>query len=503
MADRPVLMGLDLGTTNIKALAFDQHGVTLSEASLPTPVHPSGEDHAHYEPEEIWRATASAIRSALDGLGPNDHVVGIAAGSVGEAAVPIDADGRPTHPAIAWFDKRTEPQCRALVKRMGGREMAAITGLATEPIFGIFKLKWIQENAPDAYARTRTWLNMADYAAFRLCGVAASDYSLASRTYALDLAKLEWSDTMISEAGVDGTIFPPLCASGTALGTISADAAAATGLPRDCVVSPGGHDHVCGALAAGVLHEGATLNSMGSAEFVLNLLEGCPDDFEATDLGMDHGVLVTEVAHYFRAAGCRTSGVAVDWAKHLFGGDGPEGLAQVATQAAPGSGGVRFLPHLRYATPPYGSKPATGVFWGLHPAVTRADMCRAILEGLAFDTQCLIDAMASLPAGSQPTQIRAIGGSTRNDLFMAIKAAMAPCPLVVLSQPEAVSQGAAIFAGVAAGVYADARAGVAAIAKEVREVPRDSELTEAYRELFSEKAISDLRRAVALSQRSP
>ncbi len=503
MAERPVLMGLDLGTSSIRALAFDEGGNMLAEGSVRTPVHHSGEDHAHYEPDETWQAVVQAIRGALAGLGPGDRVVGIAAASIGESAVPVDGDGRPTHPAIAWFDKRTEPQCRALAERIGGKEMAAITGLSVEPIFGIFKMKWIQENAPEAYARTETWLNMADYAAYRLCGVAATDYSLASRTYALDMARLEWSDVMIEEAGVRADLFPPLRPSGTALGSLTEEAVAATGLPRDCVVSPGGHDHVCGALAAGAFHEGIKLNSMGSAEFVLDMLDGCPDSFASTDLGLDHGVFVTEAANYFRAAGCRTSGVSVDWGTDLLGLDDPDALARVAREAPAGCGGVRYLPHLRYTTPPYGSGPATGVFWGLHPAVGKAEMCRAILEGLAFDTQCLIDAMAALPASVAPSEIRVIGGSTRNDMLMEIKAAMAPCRFVVLTQPEAVSQGAAILAGVAAGVYADTGAGVAAMATEGREVTRNPVLAEAYQRFFTKEAMAGYEQAVALSREKP
>jgi len=503
MAERPVLMGLDLGTSSIRAMAFDEHGDSLSHGSMPTPVHRTGEDHAHYDPDEIWQAVVAAIRAALAGLEPDDRVVGVAAASVGESAVPIDADGRPTHPAIAWFDKRTEPQCRALAERIGGEEMAAITGLSVEPIFGIFKMKWIQENAPEAYGRARTWLNMADYAAYRLCGIAATDFSLASRTYALDLAKLEWSDVMVREAGVDASLFPPLSPSGAALGTLTPEAAEATGLPRDCLVAAGGHDHICGSLAAGAFHEGVTLNSMGSAENLLCVLEACPSDFDATALGFDHGVLVTDVAHYFRLAGCRTSGVSVEWGKALFGADGADGLNRLAENAAPGSSGVRFLPHLRFATPPCLSKPATGIFWGLNPDVSRADMCRAILEGLAFDTQRLIDAMAELPGGAPPAEIRTIGGSTRNDLLMTIKAALAPCPTVVLSQPEAVSQGAAILAGVAAGIYPNADAGVKAIAIEGREVPRDPGLTAFYGVLYRDAVMPDYEKAMALSRQTP
>ena len=128
----------------------------------------------------------AALRQAIEQIDDSTRIAGLAVASVGEAGVPLDAEGTPTHPAIAWFDTRPEAECRELENRIGADTVSRSAGCAPSPMFGLCKLLWLKAQAPDAYGRTRRWLNMADYLAWRLSGVAATDYSLASRTLALD-----------------------------------------------------------------------------------------------------------------------------------------------------------------------------------------------------------------------------------------------------------------------------------------------------------------------------
>ena len=171
----------------------------------------------------------------------------------------LDAAGQETGPAIAWFDKRTRAEVALIAARIGVDRLFAISGLAPNPIFGLCKLLWHRRHRPDAFARTAKWLNVADYLAWRLCGEMATDYSLACRTYALDISALAWSDEVLGAMEVDASLMAPLLASGRRLGTVGAAAAAATGLPRHCVVTVGGHDHVVGALAADAMRPGVLL----------------------------------------------------------------------------------------------------------------------------------------------------------------------------------------------------------------------------------------------------
>ena len=193
MADQPLLAGIDIGTTNIKAVIFEPTGSVVAGASVSTPIHYPQPGWAYYDPTELWQAAVTVLRQATDQIADTGRIVSVAVASAGEAAVPLDAQGRPTYDAIAWFDQRTQPQTEWLAHAIGQDRLFEISGLSLQPIFGLCKLLWIKENQPEAFARTVRWLNLADYIAYKLCGVPATDYSLASRTLVLDLQKLQFN----------------------------------------------------------------------------------------------------------------------------------------------------------------------------------------------------------------------------------------------------------------------------------------------------------------------
>ena len=195
MNAEPLLIGADVGTTNIKVVAFDRNGRAEEAASSPTPTRYPGPGRADHDPEELWRSFAATLRRVMKRIEDPGRVASIAVASMGEAAVPLDTGGGPTSDMISWFDGRAGPQAERLGRVVGRDRIFGLTGLSLQPIFGLCKLLWLKENDPDAYSRTATWLNVADYMAFRLCGVAATDYSLASRTLALDLHNLRWAES--------------------------------------------------------------------------------------------------------------------------------------------------------------------------------------------------------------------------------------------------------------------------------------------------------------------
>src|SRR5215218_10520025 len=299
MTAGPLLIGADVGTTNIKVVAFDRSGRAAVHASTPTPTHYPRPGRAHYDPEELWQVFAATLRKVTGQLDDAGRVASIAVASMGEAAVPLDADGRPTHDIIAWFDGRAQPQAERLDRTFGRDRLFGVTGLSLQPIFGLCKLLWLKENEPEAYSLTATWLNVADYMAFRLCGVAATDYSLASRTLALDLHGLRWAAELLEEVGIPPDLFAPLRSGGLSLGPVTPDAASATGLPESAGVAAGGHDHVCGALAVGVMQKGTMLNSLGTAEAIFLPLERPLTDPQVGHQGYTQGAHVAGQYYVF------------------------------------------------------------------------------------------------------------------------------------------------------------------------------------------------------------
>ena len=454
MSAEPLLIGADVGTTNIKVVAFDRSGRTVARASTPTPTHYPRPGRAHYDPEELWPHFVTALRQVTEGLDDPGRVASIAVASMGEAAVPLDANGKPTHEIIAWFDGRAQPQAEWLNRVFGRDRLFGLTGLSVQPIFGLCKLLWLKENEPEAFDRAASWLNVADYVAFRLSGVAATDYSLASRTLALDLSRRRWAEDLLREVDVPPDLFAPLQPSGSSLGPLTPEAAEATGLPQSARVAVGGHDHVCGALATGVTEPGTMLNSLGTAEAIFLPLEHPLTDPEVGHQGYTQGTHVA--GEYYVFGGQYTSGASVEWFRGSLGNEADyETLISEAEKAPPGSLGVFFLPHLRLANPPYDDPKSRGAFVGLSTDVARGTLFRAVLEGLAFDSRNSLDPLLALSNVEKLRTIYAIGGGTQNRLLMRIKATVLDRTVTVVGVDEATSLGAAILGGIGAGVYAD------------------------------------------------
>ena len=452
--DSPLLVGVDFGTTNIKAIVFDVQGQVVAQASTPTPTRYPQPGRAYYEPEELWQRTVQALRQATGQLEDPTRIASVAFASLGETAIPLDADDRPTYHAIAWFDPRTKPQAEWLDRAVWRDRLFSITGLSLSEIFGLCKVLWFQQEEPDAFARTVKWLNVADFLAYRLSGSAATDYSLASRMLALDLRNLRWADDLLAEVGVPPDLFAPLRPSGTDLGPVLPEAARLTGLPESARVAVGGHDHVCGALAAGVVSPGMALNSMGTSEVMFLPLQEPLSDPQLGRHGYEVGAHV-DGEHYYTWGSIRTSGACVDWFRDLFAAKMDyASLIEEARQVQPGSMGVCFLPHLRSAATPHFDEKALGAFVGLSTDVDRGTMFRAVLEGVAFEIH---DALTTLQpyVGTPVSTMYAIGGGTRNTLLMEIKASVFDEAIQVVDMEEAVALGAAMLGGVAASVYGD------------------------------------------------
>lgn len=451
----PLLAGLDVGTTNIKAVIFDVSGQPVAEASVPTPTYYPQPTWAYYKAEELWQCTVKVLRQATAQLDDPQRIASIAVASMGEAAAPLDAHGQPTFDVIAWFDQRTQPQVDWLDRTIGKDRLFDISGLSLQPIFGLAKLLWFKENQPDAFARTVRWLNMADYIAYRLSGIQATDYSLASRTLALDLHRLEWATGLLHEVGIPSQILGSLCPSGTHLGPITAEAAALTGLPATTQVASGGHDHVCGALAVGVTKPGVMLNSVGTGETIFVSLSQPLTDPEMGRQGYTQGAHVV-ANHYYVFGAAYATGASVEWLRQVLGKELDYAtLIAEAEQTPPGSLGVFFLPHLRFANPPYDDPRGRGAFIGLSTDVKRGALFRAILEGLSYESRHILESLQTFPGMAALHQIIAIGGNTRNPLLMRLKATIFNQPVTVATVAESTSLGAAILGGLGAGVYAD------------------------------------------------
>lgn len=463
------LLGIDVGTSHCKAVAFHEDGREVAIAIEDTITHHEPNGRAWYDPEELWETVAQAIRHVLGRLPCGENIHSVAVASMAEAGLLVDRAGRALSPIIAWFDPRTEPQVEFWKMRGLASEVEAITGLTMQAKFSLNKIMWLMEHMRDAWDRVHKWLNVADFIAFRLSGVMATDFSLATRTMAFDLAQGTWSEKILSHAGVDVEIFPQLYESGTIMGAVTRVSASETGLDAGTPVVMGGHDHLCGALGAGAVEPGILTDSMGTAEALL-LPTGTPVLSEnARDAGTNSGRHIIPGFFYIMAS-LQSSGASVEWLMNLFDEKTPGGeedavsrhrseyqewieKSQTNASASPVSG-LLYFPYLWGGAPPYPDPAFSGAFLGLRSWHNRYDLYRAVLEGTACQSRLLAGALSKL-SGEQYREIRVIGGGARNPLWLDIKAAIFNRPLIIPEGQELVAKGAALLAGVGIGVYPD------------------------------------------------
>ena len=496
-----LILGIDLGTTSTKAVAYDVRGHMVATASIPTVTHYPRPLWAFFEPEELWNAAVSAVRAVVDQVGDPARIKSVAVASFAEAGVPVDANGHATYNVIAWFDRRTIPQADWLLESVGEQRLFERSGLALQPIFTLCKLLWLKENEPDAWARTQGWLMADSYIAWRLGGAPASDYSQAARTLAFDLQHLKWDTDLVEQVGIDPSLLSPVVAAGTAIGTVDKSGAAATGLAEGTVIGVGGHDHVCGAFAAGVTQHGAVLDSMGTAEALFVALDAPIWDPELGRGGYTQGAHVA-AGKYYGFGGLYTSGASVDWIRTITGREDRMALTGAAGAIPPGSNGATFMPHLRLSSPPNIDPRSRAAFLGLTTDIDQASLVRAVYEGIAYEARASIEPLVQFAGSDSLPDITVIGGSARNELLLQIKASVTNRPHHVMAIHEATALGGALLGGLAAGIYRDAedvRSTIELVSTTIEPVPEDAKFYEefyqsVYKQLYA--ALKPLNHAI-------
>jgi xylulokinase len=411
----------------------------------------------------------------------------LAVASVGEAGVLVAADGRELGPIIAWYCARTIGERESIRAKLGDDYVFSINGVSVHPRFGLSKLSWWHEHHPDILATAKHWLNMADWVAFRLTGEARTDFTLASRTNALDIKRRSWSEKLLGKLGIDPRLFAPLIASGAMVGHVHARAAAETGLPLDMAVAAGGHDHVISSVAADTDEQGVLLDSMGTAEAQLLMNDAPVFDDGFRSGGYEQGLLIIDQPRNYLCCGLSTSGGAVEWFRRQAGGAAYDTLIAAAREVPPGSDGVCFLPHLRGGDQPYPNPNMRAAFIGIGGDSSPGLMFRSVLEGVAMSAKLAVEGMTALPTVAPVRRIRVIGGGTRNDLWMKIKASVYGRALEVTPLDEGTGLSAAILAGLGAGLFAsidEARQSMAEALGKVTIVEPDPDWMERYHELY-------------------
>ncbi len=457
-------VGIDVGTSGVKALAIDDAGTVLARAERAYPLSTPQPGWAEQDPADWWEATESALAQLRASAGTP---AGIGLSGQMHGLVALDARDEVLRPAILWNDQRTGAECAEIEQTIGLQRLISLTGNRALTGFTAPKLLWLRHNEPDVFGRIARIALPKDYVRLRLCGEHAIDVSDASGTLLLDVAKRRWSDEVLGALRLDPGWLPRVLESPEVSG-VTGD-----GVP----VAAGGGDQACGALGVGVDRTGPVSVVLGTSGVVFAALEQFAADPQARVHAFCHAV-----PGAWHAMGVMLSAAgSLRWLRDTIApGVSFDELVAGAEAWPAGTEGLLFAPYLVGERTPHADPDARGAFTGLSVRHDRGALVRAVLEGVAFGLRDSLDLISEL--GGTPATGRVSGGGARSELWLKIVASVLELPLQRVAVDEGAAFGAAILGGVAAGAWPDVHAAVAATVTLREQIDPVPEWVEIYRE---------------------
>ena len=475
------LLGLDVGTSGARALAIDPDGRVVASASADYPMSTPHPGWTEQDPDDWWRASkkvlaevAAQVRDAPVALGLSGQMHG---------SVFLDDHDKVIRPALLWNDQRTAAQCEEITRAVGAERLIEITGNPAITGFQAPKILWLRDEEPRNYERVRHVLLPKDYIRLRLTGEHATDVSDASGTLLLDLRRRVWSGEVLDKLHLDRGWFPSLHEGPDLAGYVTSTDA---GLPAGLPVAAGGGDNAAAAVGTGVVREGVMSCSIGTSGVVF----AHTDQPRIEPQGRLHAFCHAVPGAYHLMGVTLAAGGSLSWWRDVAGREVEyDRLVADAAKTPPGAEGLVFLPYLSGDRSPHLDPDARGAFVGVTLRHTRAHLTRAVMEGVAFSLGDCLDLMAGL--GVSVGEVRATGGGSRSELWRSILADVFDHPIHRTTVEEGPAFGAALLAGVTAGVYRDVGEATSHIALE-RDVQRPdarrrdqyARLHEVYRGLY-------------------
>ncbi len=454
-----VVLGLDVGTSGTKALAVDETGAVLASALVEYPLHTPRPDWAEQDPADWRRATFEALTELAHAPGVNAaEVKGLGLTGQMHGSVFLDGDGQVLRNALLWCDSRTTAQCEAITAKVGEERLIEMVCNPALTSFTAPKILWLRDNEPEIYDKVRKILLPKDYIRYTLTGEYATDVADASGTLLLDVKNRRWHTELLSMLEISADFMPGVFEGPEVTGTLSAQAAEATGLPEGIPVIAGGGDQAAGGIGCGVVKPGVISATVGTSGVVFAFSDAVTLDPRGSVQSFCHsvpgkwhvmGVVLSAGGslRWFRDALCPT-----EVAKAAEAGRDPYEYITAAAETVPiGAEGLTFLPYLTGERTPHKDPFAKGAFVGLSLRHTRAHMARAILEGVAFAMRDSLEVIRSM--GVPITEVRASGGGARSAFWRQVQADVNEAPMVTINVDEGPAYGAALLATVATGIY--------------------------------------------------
>jgi len=488
------LIGIDLGTTNIKGNLMDDQGNLVSTASRPNGKILPGQNRVEQDPMEWWDNACSILKEMTEAAGEEtvSRVKGISISSQCITLLPVDKDGNPLYNAIIYQDSRAAAETDEVCEVMGFERFVNIVGGLPSVGFMPGKLLWFKRNEPELFAKTHTILQANGWLNYKLTGAFTIDLDTASRTQCMNLTTLKWAPEVGEAMGIDlEKVLPPAIPCTDVIGRVTAEAASLTGLKEGTPVIAGCSDAMASMYSTGM----STLGDAGESSGTTSLVFASAPEASAPNApivtrpaGLDNmpfvydgpiGASGASVKWYLDTIGAADKAAADEAGLSIY-----DYLNKQALDVNPGSDGLLFFPYLVAGErAPLWNSHARGMFIGLTIATDRAHIARAVFEGTAFALRHVMDEIKK--SGGQATSLRITGGGAKSPTWNKIKASMLNMPLYVLDEKSGdVPFGDVLLVGHAVGVFPDLSAAIEKMVKIKEVIEPNPEWAEAYDKLY-------------------
>lgn len=464
-------LGIDIGTGGTRALLVDERGtVRAGFTAAHEDMRMERPLWAEQRPENWWDAAVAAIRGVLAKAGVSGgEVHGIGLSGQMHGLVILDAERRVIRPSLIWCDQRSQQQVDFVNSKVGREKVLEYIANPVLTGFTLPKLLWVRDHEPANFERVRTMLLPKDYIRFQLTGEFASEVSDASGTAVFDVVNRCWSREMMDALGLDRAILPACYESSEITGGITAEAAALTGLAAGTPVVGGGGDQASSAVGNGIVEEGIVSCTLGTSGVVFAHMEKVAYD----PAGRVHTFCHAVRGKWHVMGVTQGAGLSLQWFRNRLapGVSYDELTAEAATSPA-GSHGLFWLPYLMGERTPHLDATARGGWIGLTASHTRADLVRAIIEGVSYSQRDCLDIIESL--GVQVTSVRASGGGAQSPFWRRLLTDILNRRVVTLETQEGSAYGAAVLALVGTGAYGSVPEACRAVIRETGSIsPQD------------------------------
>lgn len=481
------ILTIDIGSTSMRAVHHDREGKVLHKCRRGTIPDYFEDKRVELDCKKFINALLSLLHESYE-YAKTRHidVAAISVTSQRSSVVPVDQKGEPLAPFIMWHDKRTVPICR----EMAGNEdrVYALTGLRISPVLSAVKMTWIQREQPAVYAKTSKMMGIQDVVIHTLCGEFVTDNSLASNTNLQNLHTLRWDEELLEMFGVERSHLCDLIPPGSVCGKTTAELERFTGIRQGTKVVTAGGDQQCAALGLGIISEGKLKCTTGTGSYLIAHSKAPIIDKKKRFLCKVGAI----PGSYNLEAGMLTTGTVYRWFIEQFYRKGQEAaeiedVNKEVLSSPPGANGVLLLPHFEGSGAPHWNPDDCGVFYRMKLSTTRADMARAVLEGIVMEMGENISLFKEHLG--EISQVCVSGGMTKFAAYNQLQADIYDSNVVLHANRESTSLGAWISAAVACGLYSsyeDAFTTIQPPGSETTFTP-NNEMTELYQRLNHER----------------